>query len=119
MRTDASEAELAEILRLVEQNGFRPHINPGVERKVVAALGEVDIDKVALVDVFENMPGVERVQLISEPYKLSSRKAHPAPFEIPVGGVRIGSADLVLMAGPCSVESREQILEAATAVREA
>jgi 3-deoxy-7-phosphoheptulonate synthase len=119
MRTDASEPQLAEVLRLVEQNGFRPHINPGVERKVVAVLGEVDIDKVALVDVFANMPGVERVQLISEPYKLSSRKAHPAPFEIPVGGVRIGSDELVLMAGPCSVESREQILEAAAAVKEA
>jgi 3-deoxy-7-phosphoheptulonate synthase len=104
---------------MVERSGFRPHINPGVERKVVAVLGEVDIDKVALVEVFENMPGVERVQLISEPYKLSSRKAHPGPFVIQVGDVEIGGRDLVIMAGPCSVESREQILEAATAVKEA
>src|SRR6266567_242733 len=80
MRTNAGEAELAEVVRIVEQNGFRAYINPGVERKVVAALGEVDIDKVALVDVFANMPGVDRVQLISEPYKLSSRKAHPSPL---------------------------------------
>src|SRR5947209_5525271 len=100
MRTNASEVELTEVLRLVEQNGFRAYINPGVERKVVAALGEVDIDKVALVDVFANMPGVDRVQLISEPYKLSSRKAHPSPLEIPIGGVRVGSPDLVIMAGP-------------------
>ena len=117
MRTGASEEDLAEVLRVVEQNGFRPFINPGVERKVVAVLGEVNIDKVSLVDVFSNMPGVERVQLISDPFKLSSRQAHPGIFEIPIGTVRIGSADLVIMAGPCSVESAEQILESAKAVK--
>src|SRR2546423_13718657 len=110
MRTDAVEAEVADVIRAVEQSGFRPFINPGVERKVIAVLGEVDIDKVALVDVFANMPGVDRVQLISEPYKLSSRKAHPSPLEIPIGGIRVGSRDLVIMAGACSVESREEII---------
>jgi 3-deoxy-7-phosphoheptulonate synthase len=119
MRMEASEGEVAEVVRVVESNGFRAFINPGVERKVIAALGEVDIDKVALVDVFSNMPGVERVQLISDPYKLSSRHAHPGPFEIPIGDVRIGSADLVIMAGPCSVESPEQIVEAALLVKAA
>ena len=67
MKTEASEPELAEVVRRVEQNGFRPFINPGVERKVVAVLGEVDIDKIALMEEFSNLPGVERVQLISDP----------------------------------------------------
>ncbi len=119
MKTEASEPELAEVLRRVEQNGFRPFINPGVERKVVAVLGEVDIDKIALMEEFSNLPGVERVQLISDPFKLSSRQAHPASLEITVGKLRIGGAGLVIMAGPCSVESRAQILEAAREVKEA
>ncbi len=119
MKPEASEGELNDILRLVEENGFRPFINPGVERKVVAVLGEVNIDKVALMDQFSNLPGVERVQLISDPFKLSSRQAHPNSLVIPVRDVRIGGPRLVVMAGPCSVESREQILEAAYQVKEA
>src|SRR5437762_13464066 len=73
MRPGASQAELDQVLAAVEESGFRPFINPGVERKVVALLGEVDIDKVELVDHFSNMAGVERVQLISEPLKLSPK----------------------------------------------
>jgi 3-deoxy-7-phosphoheptulonate synthase len=119
MKTEASEPELAEVLRRVEHNGFRPFINPGVERKVVAVLGEVDIDKMPLMEEFSNLLGVERVQLISDPFKLSSRQAHPASLEITVGKVRIGGAGLAIMAGPCSVESRAQILEVAREVKEA
>ncbi|MCC6628726.1 MAG: 3-deoxy-7-phosphoheptulonate synthase [Chloroflexi bacterium] len=122
MKIGATEAERAAVLGKVETAGFRPFINPGVERTVIAALGEVDIDKIELVDVFANMAGVERVQLISEPFKLSSRQAHPEPLLVPVGAdgrVLIGGPALVVMAGPCSVESREQVMAAAAAVRAA
>ncbi len=119
MKMGATEEEKADIIARVEESGFRPFINPGVERTVIALLGEVDIDKVELVDVFANMAGVERVQLISEPFKLSSRQAHPEPLEVPVGTVRIGGRSLVVMAGPCSVESREQVLESARALEAA
>jgi 3-deoxy-7-phosphoheptulonate synthase len=119
MKTHATEDEKAAVLARVTASGFRPFINPGVERTVIALLGEVDIDKVELVDVFANMAGVERVQLISEPFKLSSRHAHPEPLEVPVGTARIGGRSLVVIAGPCSVESREQILEGARSVKEA
>src|SRR3954447_3110599 len=114
MRPEASEAEVAEVVRQVEETGFRPFINPGVERKVIALLGEVDIDKVALVDHFATLDGVERVQLISEPYKLASRHTHPEPLRIALGlhpdahPVTIGGEELVVMAGPCSVESEAQ-----------
>ena len=67
MRAGATPAELNAVLDLVESSGFRPHINDGVERKVVAVLGEVGIDKVELVERFEDLPGVEKVSLISEP----------------------------------------------------
>src|SRR5438067_8013277 len=110
MRPGASQAELDQVLAAVEESGFRPFINPGVERKVVALLGEVDIDKVELVDHFSNMAGVERVQLISEPFKLSAKHAHPGPFEVKVGDVSIVGCEVVVIAGACSVESEEHLL---------
>jgi 3-deoxy-7-phosphoheptulonate synthase len=122
MKMGATAEEKAAVVARVEAAGFRAFINPGVERTVIALLGEVDIDKVELMDVFANMAGVERVQLISEPFKLSSRHAHPEPLVVPVGAggsVQVGGRALVVMAGPCSVESREQILAAAAAVKAA
>ncbi|MBI3972816.1 MAG: 3-deoxy-7-phosphoheptulonate synthase [Chloroflexi bacterium] len=125
MKQEATEAEVAEVVREVEQTGFRPFINPGVERKVIALLGEVDIDKVQLVDHFSVLDGVERVQLISEPYKLASRHTHPEPLKITLGlqpdaeRVTIGGTELVVMAGPCSVESEAQIVGTARAVKAA
>ena len=77
MDAAASPEQLREVLQLVEASGFRPHINPGVERKVVAVLGEVDIDKMELLEQFEVLPGVERVSLISSPFKLSRASTTP------------------------------------------
>ncbi len=119
MHLGAASEDVESVVRLVEETGFRPFINPGVERKVIAVLGEVDIDKYELVDVFSNMKGVERVDLISDPFKLSSRQYHPENLVVQVGDVRIGGDAIVVAAGPCSVESREQITAAATAVRDA
>lgn len=125
MTPGATEGQIAEVVQRVESTGFRPFINPGVERKVIALLGEVDIDKVQLVDAFATMDGVERVQLISEPYKLASRHSHPDALEITLGlqpdaqPAVIGGRYLVVMAGPCSVESEAQIVGVAQDVRAA
>ena len=120
MRMGASDEQIANVVHEVEATGFRPFINPGVERKVIAVLGEVDVDKAELADQFSELSGVERVQLISEPFKLSSRSYHPADKAVDVQGVRIGANEpLVIAAGPCSVESRAQVLEVAHAVKEA
>jgi 3-deoxy-7-phosphoheptulonate synthase len=119
MEAGATADELRAVLHQVECSGFRPHINDGVERKVVAVLGEVDIDKMELMEQFENMPGVEKVNLISSPFKLSSRQYHPDDMIVHVGDVEFGGTRVVVAAGPCSVESADQILEAAHAVREA
>src|SRR6185437_2789939 len=119
MKMGASDAQVQAVVQEVEATGFRPFINPGVERKVIAVLGEVDVDKAELADQFSELAGVERVQLISEPFKLSSRSYHPEDRVVEVKGVRIGaSAPVVIMAGPCSVESRGQLLEVAHAVKE-
>jgi 3-deoxy-7-phosphoheptulonate synthase len=119
MEVGAPEADVQRVIARVEETGFRPFINPGVERKVIAVLGEVNISKYDLVDEFANMKGVERVDLISDPFKLSSRQYHRENTVVRVGDVSIGGEALVIMAGPCSVESREQIIAAAEAVRQA
>jgi 3-deoxy-7-phosphoheptulonate synthase len=116
MKQGASDEQLVQVINRVESSGFRPFVNPGVERKVVAVLGEVDTDKVQLADVFATMDGVERVQLISEPYKLASRHSHPEPLTFGLGlqpdarPVTVGGDSLVVMAGPCSVENEAQIV---------
>ena len=119
MQAGAPEEEVEAVVKAVEKAGFRPWVNPGVERKVIALLGAVDAEKIELVDHFSALPGVERVTLISEPYKLPSRRTHPDPTVIEVGPATIGGAHLAVIAGPCSVESRDQMLEAAHAVRKA
>jgi 3-deoxy-7-phosphoheptulonate synthase len=119
MQAGAPEAEVEAVLRAVEKAGFRPFVNPGVERKVIALLGAMDAEKVELVDHFSALPGVERVQLISEPYKLASRRSHPESSLVEVGPVTIGGAQLAVVAGPCSVENRDQMLQTALAVKSA
>jgi 3-deoxy-7-phosphoheptulonate synthase len=110
---------LEAIIDAVQQQGFTPFVNPGVERKVIAVLGVGDSLKGSLVGKFEAFDGVDRVQMISEPYKLSSRNYHPENTVIDINGVKIGGAEVVVIGGPCSVESREQVLETAHAVKAA
>jgi 3-deoxy-7-phosphoheptulonate synthase len=119
MQAGAPEPEVEAVIRAVEEAGFRPWVNPGVERKVIALLGAVDAEKAELVDHFSALPGVERVTLISEPYKLASRRTHPESTVIQVGPVMIGGPQLAVIAGPCSIESRQQMFETAQAVKQA
>jgi 3-deoxy-7-phosphoheptulonate synthase len=117
MEQGAEPHKVEAVINAVQQQGLTPFVNPGVERKVIAVLGLVDSQKVTLVDRFESLEGVERVTLISEPYKLSSRSYHHEDTVIEIGGARIGGEEIVVIAGPCSVESREQVLETAHAVK--
>jgi 3-deoxy-7-phosphoheptulonate synthase len=119
MQHGATEAQVQAVIENVQDEGFTPFLNPGVERKVIAVLGTVDKQKDYLRDQLESMDGVERVQLISEPYKLSSRNYHHEDSLIRVGDVVIGGPEVVVIGGPCSVETREQVLETARAVKAA
>jgi 3-deoxy-7-phosphoheptulonate synthase len=119
MQQGAAPEQVEAVIDAVQQQGLTPFVNPGVERKVIAVLGVVDSMKVSLVDKFESFEGVDRVQLISEPYKLSSRNYHPEGTVIDVNGVKIGGPEVVIIGGPCSVETREQVLETAHAVKAA
>lgn len=119
MEEGAPTTAIDAVVRAIEAEGLRPFINPGVERKVIAVIGVVNVEKVALADKFAAMEGVERVALVSEPYKLASRAHHPAGTVLNVRGVTVGGPELCVIAGPCSVESREQTLEIAHAVKAA
>jgi 3-deoxy-7-phosphoheptulonate synthase len=119
MEQGADPAQVDGVIAAVQREGLTPFVNPGVERKVIAVLGAIDSAKSQLADRFMNLDGVERVTLISEPYKLSSRNYHPEDTVVDVCGIKIGGTEIVVIAGPCSVETREQALQTAQAVKAA
>ena len=116
MRRDARPLDVERVLERVRALGFTPHVSQGQERVVIGVIGEA---RRADPGAFVHLPGVARVVPISRPYKLSSREFHPPNSTVDVRGVRFGGDDIVIIAGPCSVESRSQMLETAHAVKEA
>jgi len=117
MKPEATEEEIQHVVERVESVGAKAHLSRGEEVTVVGAVG--DREHIARLGL-EATPGVDRVVPILKPYKLAStqiRHEEPSVFEI--GGRRVGGEHFALIAGPCTVESREQLLTAAEAVREA
>jgi len=118
MKPGATAAEIGAVIRKAESMGVKTHPIYGDNRTVVALVG--DLTRVTR-EIFDQMDGVMHTLRIQEPYKLSSRTTRPenSVIEIAEGCVRIGGNPVVVMAGPCSVESREQIIEIAHAIKEA
>jgi 3-deoxy-7-phosphoheptulonate synthase len=116
MRASASEPEIANVVAYVEKNGLNAHLSRGAERTVIGVVG--DIRRVSK-ETFELMDGVDSVMRISRPYKITSREFQPEKTTFNVNGVKVGSDEILVIAGPCSVEGREQLLEIAQAVKEA
>lgn len=116
MRRDATEEELQNVLKRIEELGLKGHVSRGVERTVVGVLGKTYPE---LFDVFVRLPGVEEVVPISRPFKLSSREFKREDTIVKVGDVEIGTGRFVVMAGPCAVEDEEQVLATARAVKAA
>lgn len=119
MQPSATEDEVESIQQEIRTIGFRPFMNPGVERKVIAVLGELDVRKADLVDHFQAMSGVARVELISDLWKLASRSYHPQGSVVKIGDVTVGGQEVVVVAGPCSVESEAQTIELAHQIKAA
>ncbi|MCG2784691.1 MAG: 3-deoxy-7-phosphoheptulonate synthase [Anaerolineae bacterium] len=116
MKTEASEVEVAGAITMVEEHGLRAHIVHGAERNVIGVVGDIRrIDR----EVVALLPGVDHVMSISRPYKLASREFQKENTVFNINGVKVGSDEILIIAGPCSVESRTQMLEIAQAVREA
>ena len=116
LKPHATDAEFAAVVEKIESLGLTPHPITGTERRVVAVIGNT-----AAVDPedFAALPGVAEALRVSQPFKLVSREVREEDTVIDVGGARIGGKAICVMAGPCSVESREQILETAFAVKKA
>lgn len=114
MKPGSQDADVKEITNVLESLGLGVHISQGTERTIIGVIG----DKRVLNDVpLELMSGVEKLVPIVEPYKLSGKTFKPEPSVVDVNGVKIGGKGLVMMAGPCAIESRDQILSAARAVK--
>src|SRR5262245_24526471 len=113
MRTGATEAEVIGVKALILDEGLTPFENAGIDRTVIAVVGEIGKQHQALQGRLEAMSGVASVARITKPYKLVSREFHPEDTVIRVLDTAVGDGSLTVMAGPCSVESREQLLETA------
>lgn len=116
MRNDATEDQICNVVSKVETFGMHAHLSQGAERTVIGVVGDgrkIEPGQLSL------MPGVDHIVPISRPYKLASREFSPENTTFPLDGVTMGGEGVVIIAGPCSVESRSQLLETAIAVREA
>jgi len=116
MRTGATEAQVLGVQKQIREMGFRDHRIHGEERNVVAVLGHVYPE---LADELATLDGVDTVVRISKPFKLASREVNPYDTVVKVGPVEIGGGNIVVMGGPCSVDTEENVLETARAVKAA
>ncbi len=114
MKTEASEEEIRHVIERIEECGYHAHVIRGSERTVIGAVGSRRRNE---VQALQAAPGVEAIVEIAHPFKLVSRQLRRAHTVVDVAGVRIGDGEPVVMAGPCSVESREQLMQTARAVR--
>jgi len=116
MKHGATTEQVGNITQYIERWGCKPHISAGAETTIIGVIGDVrrvDRDQIALMD------GVESTVRILRPYKLVGRDFHPMDTLVNVNGVVVGGEKIVVMAGPCAVESREQLIETAWAVKNA
>jgi 3-deoxy-7-phosphoheptulonate synthase len=116
MRAQAPVEEVDAVCAAVEERGFRPVKLPGEDRVAIGVLGS---NPISLRDSIISMPGVVDAVPVSKPFKLVGREFHPDATVVTVGGVEIGNNRFAVMAGPCSVESEEQLMESAEAVANA
>ena len=116
MRRQATAAEIKAVITAIEALGYSAHSIPGSTRTAIGVTGNSGpIDQ----NLIESLPGVVQTMRVTKPYKLVSRETKPDDTIVEVGGARIGGREFVVIAGPCSVESRNQIVEAAAAVKAA
>jgi 3-deoxy-7-phosphoheptulonate synthase len=116
MSVSATEEEVQAVRQHIETDGLTAHESHGEQRVVIGVVGDVGLRKEQIMGHLAVLPGVESVTPISKPFKLTSRDFHPEDTVIGVGGTTIGGGSLTVMAGPCAVESRDQLLKTADAV---
>ena len=116
LKPGTTEQGIEELVKKIEELGFRAHISRGAERTVIGVIGE---NAIAAKEVFEGFFTVELITPISKPYKLVSREFKKEDTIVKIGDVTIGGKDIVVMAGPCSVEKEDLLLSIASSVKKA
>lgn len=114
LKPHATQEEIDHVLEKIESFGLTPHISRGVERTIIGIIGD---ERIIQEKPLEALPGVEQVLPVLKPYKLASREFNPQGSVIEVSGVTVGGRRVVVMAGPCAVESRERLLQVAKEVK--
>jgi len=116
MKPKASMEAIQNVVSFVESQGLETHLSHGHEVTIIGVVG----DKTVLADKnLEIKDGVDRIVAVTESYKLANKKFHPEPTVVKVGNAEIGGNNLVIMSGPCAVESADQVLETAIAIKKA
>ena len=113
MKSDATQSDIDRVISVVEKLGFRGHAMPGETRTAIGVTGNKGAVDPAH---FENLPGVADAIRVTQPYKLISRDLRPEKSIVKVGNSFIGGGELAMIAGPCALESREQVFEVAQVV---
>ncbi len=116
MSEKATEEQIQHVVERVREAGYQPHLTRGTERTIIAAVGSGRRHEIEALQV---APGVDNVVAIAQPFKLVSRQVRPERSVVRIDGVAIGGPEVVVIAGPCSVESHEQLLDTAHAVKRA
>lgn len=116
MKPNANQGSIQKVVNLIESKGLEAHLSDGKDVTIIGVVG----DKTQLLDqnieIFED---VDKIVPVTESYKLANKKYHPNPSIVKVGNVEIGGDELVIMSGPCAVETREQVMETALAIKKA
>lgn len=116
MNIEATPKQIEAVVARIEVNGFKAHLSQGDERTVIGVVGNNPINT---REQFAHMPGIDHIVPISRPYKIASRELIPQNTVFPLDGVQMGGDQVLIIAGPCAIESRSQFLETAAAVKEA
>src|SRR5262245_38497448 len=117
MKRSATDVEIKHVIDRIKECGFQAHVVRGEERTIIGAVGSSG--RRSEIEALRAAPGVAEVIQISHPFKLVSRQLRKEHTVVEIGNKKIGDGSLVVIAGPCSVESREQLLETARAVKAA
>ncbi|HET6853074.1 MAG TPA: 3-deoxy-7-phosphoheptulonate synthase [Pyrinomonadaceae bacterium] len=115
MQNNATPDEISHIVERIKECGFQAHVVEGAERTIIGAIGSSG--RRSEIEALRAAPGVADVIQISHPFKLVSRQLRQTRTVVDVRGIKIGNGDIVVIAGPCSVESEEQLMETAHAVK--
>ena len=117
LKPNATKKQIDHLMERIKALGLKPMVSKGTERTIIGVIGPEDSLRVQPLEV---IPGVEKVMPVLKPYKLVSREFKPEASVVDVGnGVKVGGKEIVVMAGPCSVENREMLFETAKAVKQA